>query len=275
MTIALTVYQGRAGDRNELGVSGAMTVGNELAAQLNVPVTVVGTPRPSLNVSWKQELAAAAPELRLLADRVRSVVRAGNFPLTTLNRCAAGIATLPVVADTHPDLVVVWFDAHGDLNTPESSRSGYLGGLVISAAAGLWDSGFGRSVRLGNVILVGSRDLDSFEADLIAEGRVQLINCDDRNRVTKLMEFIAGRPVYVHLDCDVMEPGLVPTEFEVPNGLSFVALKELCQALATQKVVGLEIAEFQSRWTTTGRPGSPTELIAALHPLISAVEPTA
>ena len=51
--------------------------------------------------------------------------------------------TLPVMARYHPDALVVWFDAHGDLNTPESTTTDYLGGLVLSGPVGMWESGPG------------------------------------------------------------------------------------------------------------------------------------
>ncbi|WP_444847916.1 arginase family protein [Duganella caerulea] len=53
--------------------------------------------------------------------------------MTASSRCAASLATLPVVARHRPDACVVWFDAHADLNTPSTTDSGYLGGMVAGA----------------------------------------------------------------------------------------------------------------------------------------------
>jgi arginase family enzyme len=55
--------------------------------------------------------------------------------------------TLPVMARYHPDALVVWFDAHGDLNTPESTTTDYLGGLALSGPVGMWESGLGSGDR--------------------------------------------------------------------------------------------------------------------------------
>jgi arginase len=123
----------------------------------------------------------------------------------------------------HPDVLVVWFDGHGDSNTPESSTTGYLGGL--------------RLVPVGPNLL---EDLDAAVGD---------------------------RPVYFHLDCDVLEPGLVPTDYRVPNGLSIDELAGLATRLAANRVVGIEVAEFEGMWAS-GATGGPRQLLDALSPLV-------
>lgn len=270
MPLSLTAYQGRAGDRNDLAWPGALMVAQAVSSHLDEPCTIVGQPAPPLNCGWQQELAAAAPEFARLAQHLRSVLAGGGTPFTALNRCAAAIATLPAVAAAHPEAAIVWFDAHADLNTPASSASGYLGGMALSGPCGLWDTGFGGPVDLGRVVLVGARDLDPFEADLIGSGRVAHLPCDRHDLAAALLERIGERPVYVHFDCDVLEPGLVPTDFQVPRGLGFAQLAEVFEALASRRVVGIEVAEFQARWMPGGEPGSTAALLGALRPLLEA-----
>jgi arginase len=161
---------------------------------------------------------------------------------------------------------VVWFDAHGDCNTPTSVPNPYLGGMVISGAAGMWDTGFGATLKLTNVVLVGSRDLDPDEIALIESGAPALVRVG-ADLPARLREAIAGRPVYVHLDCDVLEPGLVPTEYLSPNGLQFADLRAACEVLAGHEVVGFEIAEFQTKREESDAPASPDGLLEALRPL--------
>ena len=79
---------------------------------------------------------------------------------------------------------------------------------------------------------------------------------------------VGNRKVYVHLDCDVLEPGLVPIEYEVPGGLSFEELKACMSELAKRQVIGVEIAEFEAEWRD-GRAGSPDRLIDAIAPLLT------
>ncbi len=73
---------------------------------------------------------------------------AGHRAILAMGRCAAGLATIPVVAERHPDACVVWFDAHGDSNLPNSNAVPYLGGMVLTGAAGHWDSGLGAGLNL-------------------------------------------------------------------------------------------------------------------------------
>ena len=94
----------------------------------------------------------------------------GQRCITTMGRCAAGLATIPAVTRHHGQACVVWFDAHGDSNLPSSSSVPYLGGMVITGAAGHWDSGLGGGLSMSNVVLVGARDLDPHERQLIDSG---------------------------------------------------------------------------------------------------------
>jgi arginase len=264
----LTTYLGRAGDRNPFATAGAAVLGRALAAQLGLEERIVGEPRTPLNVKWEGELAAAHPEFSALAATYDRLLTAKRVPLSVIGRCAAGIATIPVVARHRPDACVVWFDAHGDCNTPTVPDS-YLGGMVISGAAGMWDTGFGGGLKLTNVLLVGSRDLDPDEIALIESGAPALVRVGV-DLPARLREAIGGRPVYVHLDCDVLEPGLVPTEYLSPNGLQFQDLRAACEVLAQHEVVGFEIAEFQTKREETDVEAPPGGLLEALGPLLEA-----
>jgi arginase len=267
-TLALTVFQGRAGDRNDLAIPGARSVIDALAARLNARVSAIGHPEPALNADWRTELAAAMPALRQMADHFEALQLRGCTTLTASSRCAVSLATLPVVARHHPRACLVWFDAHADLNTPQSTTSGYLGGLALSGPTGLWESGLGGNLDLSNVVLVGSRDIDPFEEELIRTGRVRLVRPQSPDLAAELTSAIAGRPIYVHLDCDVLNPGIVPTDFRADGGLSLADLRAACAALATGELIGLEIAEFQVAWEVRGLPVSPASLLDAVQPLV-------
>jgi hypothetical protein len=177
-------------------------------------------------------LAAAFDDMGALAKRLDQVFQLGQVPVTALTRCAAAIATLPVVVRHNPEACVVWFDAHADLNTPQTSSTGYLGGMALSGPAGLWRSGLGAGLSVNNIVLVGARDMDPCELALVESGRVKLVPPGVASWQDALAEAVDGRPVYVHLDCDVLEPGIVPTEYRVPGGLSLDDLRGACAALA-------------------------------------------
>jgi arginase len=221
-----------------------------------------------LHGNWVEELSAARPGLTLLADRVSHSLAEGERPFIAMARCAAALSTLPVVARLRANAKIVWFDAQADSNTPGTTTSGYLGGMVLTGAAGMWETGLGGGLDLGQVILVGSRDIDPPEQELIRAGRLQLIP-PGTDCVGQLKAAIGNSPVYVHLDCDVLEPGIVPTEYRIPGGLDLQQLNSAFQVLAECDVVGLEIAEFESSSEENEGPESVEALLDAVQPVIN------
>jgi arginase family enzyme len=264
---SLLVYRGRAGDRNSRGTAGAQMLGALLARRYGLDTTFVSTPHAPLpTTAWKEQLAAARGDLHAFADALRESLSHGHRAILAMGRCAAGLATIPVIAERYPDACIVWFDAHADSNLPTSNALPYLGGMVLTGAAGHWDSGLGASLRLSNVVLVGTRDLDPHEKDLIASGQLKVV-AKGPNLAARLAAAVGIRDVYVHLDCDVLEPGIVPIEYQVAGGLTLEELHACATMLAQRKIVGVEIAEFESEWLD-GRPGSPDRLADAIAPLL-------
>lgn len=273
MKTELILFQGRVGDHNDFAIPGAHALASEIGTATGLLPSIIGQPAPALNTNWDVELEKARQGLANLQDRYDRIYAAGDRAISATSRCAASIATLPSVARYHPDACVVWFDAHADLNTPESTQSGYLGGLALSAPLGLWDSGFGAGLNPKNLILVGQRDLDPFEAQLIREKGVCLIPPGE-TIADQLQTAIGGRSVYVHIDCDVLNPGIVPTDYVHEHGLSLEQLHGACLAIARNEVIGAEVAEFQSSSNEGSPPASPAHLLQALMPLLQGVART-
>lgn len=269
--VGLSHFAGRAGDHNDLAMVGSRELVSALASRLRSEPTVVGAPEPALSVDWAEELAAAMPTLQEMAARLDHVLTMGLTPVTASSRCAVALATLPVVASHRPDAVVVWFDAHADLNTPAYTTTGYLGGLAYSGPLGLWDSGLGSGLSAGNAILVGARDIDPSERELIDVGAVTLVEVG-ADLAGDLRRVVAGRPVYVHLDCDVLDAGIVPTDYLVPGGMTLADLRDTAEVLAESEVVGIEIGELESTKDPATPPSYVTHLLEALEPLLHAVQ---
>lgn len=265
---SLIIYRGRAGDRNPRGMAGAHLLGSAIARRFGFATTFVSSAQPiSASLRWDEQLAAARADLQAFAGTYAGLLGTGNRIVATMGRCAAGLATMPQIARRYPDACIVWFDAHGDSNLPSSNDVPYLGGMVITGAAGHWDSGLGAGLDMANVVLVGARDLDPHEKSLIASGRLKLVDVGPR-LVERLAAAVGEREVYIHLDCDVLEPGIVPLEYEVPGGLTLADLNACAAELARRKVIGLEIAEFECAWAD-GQPAAPDKLVDALAPLLS------
>lgn len=270
MTASLTYFQGRAGDHNNLAIPGARSLAVELGAQTGLTPVAIGTPTPARNGGWRDALNDALPALQEMQQRMAAIFARGERSLAATSRCAVSLATLPAVVACHPEACVVWLDAHADLNTPATTRSDYLGGMALSGPAGLWPSGLGDGLRLENIILVGQRDLDPWEAALIAEGKVTHL-APGEALAARLRDTVRGRAVYIHLDCDVLEPGIVPTDYVHQGGLTLEDLHLASQVLAESAIIGLEIAEFEDAWQPGGASVSPTPLIEALAPLLNTI----
>ena len=247
---------------------GARLIGAELQERLEIDPDLFGIPEQPLNANWDVELEAALPGLRRLQGRCEQIYSDGRLPVTALGRCAAALATLPVVARHDPAAAVVWLDAHADLNTPESSTTGFLGGMPLSGAAGLWDPGIGTDLDTDNIVLVGARDIDPPEQDLIDSGIIRHVPVGPM-LVDDLAAAVADRAVYFHLDCDVLDPGIVPTDYSVPDGLSLDDLHDVAKMLGRNRIIGVEIAEFEGIWPGSDEPVRPTALLGVLAPLWS------
>lgn len=147
-------------------------------------------------------------------------------PLVLGGCCCAHVGAVEGLAARHDRLAVVWFDAHGDLNTPETSPSGNLWGMPLRM---LVDSG---TVRAEDVALVGARDLDPPEEEFIESAGVH--TGDDG-----ITAALAGADVvYVALDVDVLDPEDGVTAFmPTPGGPGVAEVEATLERIAAAKPV--------------------------------------
>lgn len=244
----LVVSQGRVADRTAGALPGALLTAQAAGARTGRPLQSVGQPAPPRTDDWSESLPAAGPTLTGLREAVAGSLSAGHTPVMLANTCAASLATLPVVARERPEALVLWIDAHGDFNTPQTTDSGYLGGMVVAAACGLWDSGHWAGLDPRNVVLVGARDIDPAEQVLLDDSGVRVLR-PQQSTTEALRELVGDREVWVHIDWDVLEPGSIPAAYRVPGGLLPARVAALLAALPSGSVAGLEIAEFEASGT--------------------------
>lgn len=167
--------QGWTCDRTSAGMAGSGYLAERAAAEFGLGLRRIGTPGPAADLGWREALDRAAPTLAQAARAVRDEMEAGGMPFAFLNRCGTSLATIPPVIAAYPDAVLVWVDAHGDYNTPATTPTGYLGGMVISALRGLWESGHGSGLAPDCAVLVGTRDLDPAEEALLRRDRIAIV----------------------------------------------------------------------------------------------------
>jgi arginase len=177
---------------------------------------------------WPTEIGTAFHLAAGVAHAVRTARDAGAFPLVLSGNC--GPAALGCVAGGEPGGAVFWFDAHGDLNTPDTTISGFLDGMALAAVTGrCWPKlaasipGF-HAVDERVVALVGARDLDPLEAVALQRSKISHVPVASFGpELTATIGTIAERSaaVYVHIDLDVLDPseGRV-NHYASPGGLS-------------------------------------------------------
>ena len=196
-----------------------------------------------------------------LADTVATVWREGAFPLALLSDCNGALGMLAGLVRTgarRPGMV--WFDAHADFNTPETTLSGMLGGMPVAVAAGLCLQRLRRQVGLEppldtrRIVLAGVRDTDPLEQELIEEHRLAAVRTadlkGDRRHLREAMQRLAEvcDAVYIHVDLDVLDPEDAPgMNLPVPGGPTgdqLAAAIELC--LAFDRAAALGIASYNA-----------------------------
>ena len=162
--------------------------------------------------------------------------------------CSIALTTLPAVLAGRPDARVLWLDAHADFNTPDSTPSGYLGGMALAGACGLWDAGLGREpIPPERVVLAGVRDLDPPEREALEGGPVTVIGASPVETLVAVKNALDGAPVYVHLDLDVIDPESFPAQFPAPGGLAPDKLYDVLEAVvAESELVGMEVTAFEA-----------------------------
>jgi arginase len=221
------------------------------------------------------ELDLAAPPEDALVRGLPSLADAvggATGPLALLGECTLAPAVVAGLRREHPELALVWVDAHGDLNTPETTPSRFLGGMPFAVLLG-WchdelrlAAGLDPPLPEERAALVGARDLDPGERAAIEASR--LVVADDV--AAAVAGLPADAPLHVHLDGDVLDPEDSPgVDFPAPAGWRLPHLVDEMAALAaTGRVVGVSLCCGNPRRDPDGR--SSAAYARALAPLLDA-----
>ena len=235
----------RTSDRSPEGSLGAVGLSALTGArQIGAPAT------PRIG-RWDLDLRDSRGCLLEAGGQVDDALASGRRPLLFAGDCSVALSTLPVVVRHRPDAWVCWIDAHADFNTPDSTPSGYLGGMPLAGACGLWETGFGAGLDPARVAMLGVRDVDGAERVLLDTQGV------GRPEGPEALE---GLPVFVHLDLDVLDPAVLPAPFPAPGGWSFNRLRDVLVTLVDGvELIGAEV--------TSAHPAHVDAIFAAIGPL--------
>ncbi|MFG6150602.1 arginase [Halobacillus sp. B23F22_1] len=193
----------------------------------------------------------------LLAEKVDQVVQSGAFPLVLGGDHSIAMGTLAGVAKHYENLGVIWYDAHGDLNTGESSPSGNIHGMPLAVSLGIGHEkltnilGYAPKIRPENIVIIGARSLDEGERVLIKEKGIQVFTMHEVDKMGmpavmgESINYLKGRTDGVHLslDLDGLDPNEAPgVGTPVMGGLSYRESHLAMEMLAQSKMISS--AEF-------------------------------
>jgi arginase len=191
--------------------------------------------------------------LRLVRERTLAELETIDGTTITIGgECGVALAAVEhAVARSGGPVAVVWFDAHPDLNTVETSTSGAFSGMVLRTLLGDGVPGLVPAVPLdpATVVLAGTRSTDDGEEAFLAGSPIRRVTVDELADPEALLAAVAATgatSVFVHIDVDVIDPAeLAGVAEPVPFGVSALALVQAVRALkSSYPIAGATIAGF-------------------------------
>lgn len=149
----------------------------------------------------------------VIAGEVEEAIREEYLPVSLAGDCCTAVGVLAGLRWAGIDPLLIWFDAHGDFNTWETTPSGFLGGMPLAMLAGLGDQTLLESIDVKPlpqevIILTDGRDLDPGEEELVAASSIRHITDP-----LELLHFPLGdQDIWVHFDTDIVNPEESPAQ---------------------------------------------------------------
>ena len=209
-------------------------------------------------------LAACA----LLADLVAAATLQGRVPLTLGGDHSIAMGTLGGMAAAHGAGAVLWIDAHGDLNRPETSPTGNVHGMPLAAVLGVAGESFAQvaypTPSITKAALLGVRSLDPGERSLIRELGLRVYTMKELDErgvqvcTAEALDYLRGSPfVHVSLDLDAVDPMFAPgVGTPVRGGLSYreahLALELVAESGLADSIDVVEVNPILDRENETG-----------------------
>jgi len=207
------------------------------------------SPTLNTNISKDDDLKKRITSLYpTIAEFVHQSLIQGQRPVSIVGDCCATIPVMAGLQRANIDVTFIWIDAHGDFNTPETSPSGFLGGMPLAMMTGRGDQYLCESVALKpisdeSIILTDARDLDPGEAELVKNSN--LLHLKNLSSLTTMK--LPEGPLYVHFDTDVISSDDAPAfNYPVPGGPSADEVTAVMKHLGH---TGQVVAASMSSWT--------------------------
>ncbi|HUX14538.1 MAG TPA: arginase family protein [Spirochaetia bacterium] len=189
-------------------------------------------------------------------QRVRRVLdlQSPEVVFTLGGGCGVEVSVVSYLKDLYGDLDLFWFDAHGDINSPATSRSKYFHGMPLRFLVERFEKSeisalVSRLVPCSAVTLLGTRDLDDAEEIYLRDNGIELMTVDECGSDAAISKGIGRNPrttaAYIHIDLDTIDPSefrnvKCPARF----GLSIARIARIVEMIREEKsVVGISILE--------------------------------
>lgn len=188
-----------------------------------------------------------------LAHQVYSSLCSKTFPLVIGGDHSLGLGSICGASKYYENLAVIWVDAHGDINTHETSPTGNVHGMPLAAAMGIGDTSLtnlyyvGDKIKPENVFIVGARDLDEGELRLIDDKKINVYTTQDvktrgmesiLNEIHNILAIKKIDAVHLSFDIDCLDSKYVPgTGTPVKDGLSVDEVKFLLKFLMKTRLI--------------------------------------
>lgn len=184
---------------------------------------------------------------RPLVKHTAAAVEDETRPVSLAGDCCTTIGVLAGLQKAGIDPLLVWFDAHGDFNTWETSPSGFLGGMPLAMLVGRGEQGLmqdagAKPLPETQVILTDGRDLDPEEAEAVAGSDIVHL----KGMKDLLAHDLGDRPIWVHFDTDVLDPADAPAmNYPVPGGPSMGDIRAVFKHLAdSERVAAVSVSAW-------------------------------
>lgn len=185
-----------------------------------------------------------------LAQYVAKAIERDERPVSVAGDCCTAIGVLAGLQRAGLDPLLIWFDAHGDFNTWETTPSGFLGGMPLAMLVGLGEQTIVEAVTLKplleeQVILTDARDLDPGERTSLENSAVTHLP-EVKNLLAHPLE---DRPLYLHFDTDIIDPKDAPAmNYPAPGGPSRADLGEIFRRLASSgRIAALSMSSWNPK----------------------------
>jgi len=236
-------------------LAGIEATGHVVADLGNLPLLLADGSAGSEQAKYLEPIVARANDIR---QTVAEAIHRGDVPLVLGGDHSVSLGSISGAA-SRGSLGVVWMDAHGDFNTPATTPSGNVHGMILAALAGFGDpamvrlTGHAPIVRPEFIALVGVRELDSGERELLRNSPVHVFTMSDIDHrgigavVADAMTAAssAGGGIHLSLDLDVVDPATAPgVGTPVPGGLSYREAQLAMELVgASGRLVSMDLVE--------------------------------